>query len=143
MKIGFKKKDPVKTRKDIGQTIAGLFAKKKKKNESSLVGVIFSGSSGSSVHRIYSGCSEVLSERGFDTVLFNTGNSQAKEEKLLKELLKKGVRGLIIEPSKSQILCHHMDLYKKMDKEGTLKELRNRRHYEKPSEVKRRESRRH
>lgn len=33
-------------------------------------------------------------------------------------------------------------LKKKMDKEGTMKELRNRRHYEKPSEVKRRESRR-
>lgn len=29
-------------------------------------------------------------------------------------------------------------LKKKLDKEGTLKELRNRRHYEKPSEAKRR-----
>jgi small subunit ribosomal protein S21 len=29
-------------------------------------------------------------------------------------------------------------LKKKLDKEGTLKEIRNRRHYEKPSEVKRR-----
>ncbi|MCF7790495.1 MAG: 30S ribosomal protein S21 [Victivallales bacterium] len=29
-------------------------------------------------------------------------------------------------------------LKKKLDKEGTLKELRNRRHYEKPSEEKRR-----
>ena len=29
-------------------------------------------------------------------------------------------------------------LKKKMDKEGTLKEIRNRRYYEKPSEVKRR-----
>jgi small subunit ribosomal protein S21 len=28
-------------------------------------------------------------------------------------------------------------LKKKLDKEGTLKELRNRRHYEKPSEAKR------
>ena len=28
-------------------------------------------------------------------------------------------------------------LKKKLDKEGTLKELRNRRHYEKPSEIKR------
>ena len=28
-------------------------------------------------------------------------------------------------------------LKKKLDKEGTLKDLRNRRHYEKPSEVKR------
>jgi small subunit ribosomal protein S21 len=32
-------------------------------------------------------------------------------------------------------------LKKKLDKEGTLKELRNRRHYEKPSEKKRRSQR--
>ncbi len=32
-------------------------------------------------------------------------------------------------------------LKKKMDKEGTMKELRNRRHYEKPSEIKHREHR--
>jgi small subunit ribosomal protein S21 len=32
-------------------------------------------------------------------------------------------------------------LKKKLDKEGTLKELRNRRHYEKPSETKRRQRR--
>lgn len=34
-------------------------------------------------------------------------------------------------------------LKKKLDKEGTLKELRNRRHYEKPSEKKRRNSKKH
>jgi small subunit ribosomal protein S21 len=34
-------------------------------------------------------------------------------------------------------------LKKKLDKEGTLKELRNRRHYEKPSEEKRRNRRKH
>ena len=33
-------------------------------------------------------------------------------------------------------------LKKKLDKEGTLKELRNRRYYEKPSEVKRRMAKR-
>jgi small subunit ribosomal protein S21 len=33
-------------------------------------------------------------------------------------------------------------LKKKMDKEGTLKEIRNRRHYEKPSEKNRRRRRR-
>jgi len=33
-------------------------------------------------------------------------------------------------------------LKKKMDKEGTMKELRHRRHYEKPSESKRRRRRR-
>ena len=31
-------------------------------------------------------------------------------------------------------------LKKKLDKEGTLKELRNRRHYEKPSDIKRHEA---
>jgi len=34
-------------------------------------------------------------------------------------------------------------LKKKLDKEGTLKELRNRRHYEKPSEKKRRSRKKH
>ena len=34
-------------------------------------------------------------------------------------------------------------LKKKLDKEGTMKELRNRRHYEKPSEVKRRDAKHH
>ncbi len=33
-------------------------------------------------------------------------------------------------------------LKKKLDKEGTLKEIRNRRYYEKPSEIKRREAKR-
>jgi len=33
-------------------------------------------------------------------------------------------------------------LKKKLDKEGTLKELRNRRHYEKPSEKRKRQRRR-
>jgi len=33
-------------------------------------------------------------------------------------------------------------LKKKLDKEGTLKEIRNRRYYEKPSEVKRRMAKR-
>ena len=33
-------------------------------------------------------------------------------------------------------------LKKKLDKEGTLKDLRNRRHDEKPSEIKRREKQR-
>ena len=33
-------------------------------------------------------------------------------------------------------------LKKKLDREGVLRELRNRRHYEKPSEIKRREGKR-
>ena len=33
-------------------------------------------------------------------------------------------------------------LKKQLDKEGTLKELRNRRHFEKPSEIKRKERQR-
>lgn len=108
----------IESGKNIGKNISGVFSGKKAKSDNMRIGVIFSGTSGSSVDRIYSGCREVFSERGYETLLFNTGNSQAKEEKILKELLDRGVRGFIIEPSKSQILCHHMDLYKKMDRDN-------------------------
>lgn len=53
----------------------------------------------------------VLSENGYSIILKNTCNSRSKEEKVLKELLDKPIDGLIIEPSKSQILCRHINLY--------------------------------
>ena len=62
-------------------------------------------------------CSDrVLSENGYSIILKNTCNSRSKEEKVLKELLDKPIDGLIIEPSKSQILCRHINLYEMLDK---------------------------
>ena len=37
------------------------------------------------------------------------------EAKCLEELLQKGIDGLIIEPSKSQIFCKHINLYQTLD----------------------------
>lgn len=66
--------------------------------------------------RLIQGMDRVLSENGYSIILKNTCNSRSKEEKVLKELLDKPIDGLIIEPSKSQILCRHINLYEMLDK---------------------------
>ena len=56
-----------------------------------------------------------MSEHGYSLILKNTNNSRTKATKILEELLHKDIDGLIIEPSKSQIYCGHMNLYRTMD----------------------------
>ena len=51
-------------------------------------------------------------------MLKNTGNSRQKEAQCLEDILTKDVDGLIIEPSKSQILCRNMPLYEQLDRMG-------------------------
>lgn len=46
----------------------------------------------------------------------NTANSRQKEARCLEELLKKDIDGLIIEPSKSEMICKHRNLYQNLDK---------------------------
>ena len=65
--------------------------------------------------RIIKGIDEVLTEKGYSIILKNTRNSRANEAKCLEELLQKQIDGIIIEPSKSQIFCRHMNLYKQLD----------------------------
>ncbi len=57
----------------------------------------------------------VLTVNGYDTMVRSTGNSQAKEEKLLKSMMDGNAAGYIIEPSRSQLLCKHMDVYQELD----------------------------
>lgn len=38
-----------------------------------------------------------------------------KESRCLEEILEKDIDGLIVEPSKSEILCANMALYEKLD----------------------------
>lgn len=68
--------------------------------------------------RLIQGMDNVLSENGYSIILKNTGNSRQKEAKCLEELLQKDIDGLIIEPSKSQLLCRHRNLYDNLDKYG-------------------------
>jgi GntR family transcriptional regulator of arabinose operon len=64
---------------------------------------------------VIQGIDEVLTENGYSILLKNTNNSRNREAKCLEELLQKDIDGLIIEPSKSQIFCRHLNLYAILD----------------------------
>lgn len=65
--------------------------------------------------RLIQGIDKVLTANGYSIMLKNTGNSRGNEAKVLEDILTKDIDGLIIEPSKSQILCRHMNLYGMLD----------------------------
>lgn len=65
--------------------------------------------------RVIQGIDQVLTENGYSILLKNTKNSRGLEARCLEELLKKDIDGLIIEPSKSQIFCRHINLYQMLD----------------------------
>ena len=65
--------------------------------------------------RLIQGMDKVLTENGYSIILKNTSNSRSKEAKVLEDILTKDIDGLIIEPSKSQILCRHTNLYALLD----------------------------
>lgn len=66
--------------------------------------------------RVIQGIHKVLTENGYSIILKSTGNSRKNEAKALEELLSKPIDGLIIEPSKSQIICRHEHLYEQFNK---------------------------
>lgn len=65
--------------------------------------------------RVIQGIDRVLTENGYSILLKNTKNSRTLEARCLEELLQKDIDGLIIEPSKSQIFCRHIHLYRMLD----------------------------
>ena len=65
--------------------------------------------------RVIQGIDTVLTSNGYSIILKNTRNSRSREAKCLEELLQKDIDGMIIEPSKSQIYCRHLNLYQKLD----------------------------
>lgn len=65
--------------------------------------------------RLIQGMDRVLTANGYSIILKNTGNSRTNEARVLREMLNKPIDGLIIEPSKSQILCKHLNLYEMLD----------------------------
>lgn len=86
--------------------------------------------------RVIQGIDEVLTDNGYSILLKNTNNSRSREAKCLEELLQKDIDGLIIEPSKSQIFCKHLNLYEILDKyqipyvfiQGTYSQLEDKPH---------------
>lgn len=65
--------------------------------------------------RVIKGIDTALTKEGYSIILKNTRNSRSQEAKCLEELLQKDIDGIIIEPSKSQIYCRHLNLYQKLD----------------------------
>ena len=65
--------------------------------------------------RVIQGIDSVLTTEGYSIILKNTRNSRSQEARCLEELLKKDIDGIIVEPSKSQIYCKHINLYHKLD----------------------------
>lgn len=68
--------------------------------------------------RVIAGIDAALAKEGYSIILKNTKNSRSLEAKCLEDLLQKDIEGIIIEPSKSQIYCRHMNLYQKLDDYG-------------------------
>ena len=68
--------------------------------------------------RLIQGMDRVLSSNGYSIILKNTANSRKLEAAALEDILRKDVDGLIIEPSKSQLICHHTNLYEMLDDYG-------------------------
>lgn len=65
--------------------------------------------------RLIQGMDSVLSANGYSIILKSTGNSRKMEEQALEDILKKDVDGLIIEPSKSELVCRHEHLYRMLE----------------------------
>lgn len=116
----------------------GTFCRKKTKmtGTSKNIAVVTTYISDYIFPRVIQGIDGVLTENGYSIILKNTGNSRANERKILEELLQKGIDGLIIEPSKSQIMCRNIDLYEKLEEfripyvfiQGSYMQLRHKPH---------------
>lgn len=86
--------------------------------------------------RVIQGIDQVLTENSYSILLKNTKNSRNLEARCLEELLQKDIDGLIIEPSKSQIFCRHINLYQMLDEyripyvfiQGSYAQMKNKPH---------------
>ncbi len=83
-----------------------------------IIGVITKGSGTLSTERMLLGIETVLSANGYRTMIMDAGNSQSKEEKILKSMMSKRLAGYIIEPSKSQHRCRHIHLSRRLEREN-------------------------
>lgn len=66
--------------------------------------------------RLIQGINKVLSKNGYSIIFKTTENSRRGETACLEDVLNKDIDGLIIEPSKSEIVCRHPKLYQTLDK---------------------------
>ncbi len=79
-----------------------------------IIGVVSNGGAEEPMKRMYNAMESVFNENGFDMLVRNSGNSQSREEKILRSFLAAHVDGVIVDPSSSQMLCRHMEVYRRL-----------------------------
>lgn len=67
---------------------------------------------------IIQGIYEALNDKGYSIILKNTNNSRSKERECLEDILNKNIDGLIVEPSKSELACKNLELFRRFDRLG-------------------------
>lgn len=105
--------------KTVVTAVPSAIRRKKTAHDEKTIGVVFSNASEYAAPAIIKALNETLGPQGYNIKVRDAMNSQTKEEKILKSMISSKVDGIIIEPSKSQMLCKHMDLYRQLDKKGT------------------------
>ncbi|WP_216696643.1 GntR family transcriptional regulator [Anaerostipes faecalis] len=65
--------------------------------------------------RLIQGINQVLARHGYSLIFKTTGNSRRGETACLEDVLTKDIDGMIIEPSKSEIICRHPKLFETFD----------------------------
>lgn len=106
------------------------------KHMENTVGVITMDTRAASNRRMLKGITDALAMNGFYVEYRDTSDQQSMEERFLKALISRKAAGYIIEPSKSQLMCKHMYLYNKMERENipfvfirsTYPQMRNKPH---------------
>ncbi len=98
----------------------GMFIKSADKEEiiKNTIAVITADSVSSAAQRMLRGIERVANANGMNVICKKTGNSQKKEERIIKNFEAAEAAGYIIEPSRSQLLCKHIDLYRKLDEKN-------------------------
>ncbi len=81
----------------------GTFLNKSSKKQTGLIGFISLNVHDYIFSDIFNGIEEVLHNKGYQILLASSQSDQDREKKILEELLKKNVDGLIIEPAHSAI----------------------------------------
>ena len=106
--------------KSIGavRSIPGLISNRFSARAEKSICVVFSGAACSGDTDILRGISNIMTPRGYEIKVFRTGNNQSKEANVLRTAIFRKYEGIIIEPSRSEALCKHMELYRKLDRLG-------------------------
>lgn len=88
---------------------------KQKKYENKTIAVLTTYISNYIFPSIICGIEEVLSDKGYTLLLFNTNNQKQKEKEYLRKIIDMDLGGLIVEPTMSALENINLSLYKELE----------------------------